>query len=392
MELDRVTYLLPTYTRYRVAVLDEIYKRIGNGFTVITLKERSLIPEQVALYMGSFPRRIVRGRPLVFDKEFKAGKGNSARVLLTPGLPFILNSLKPQLLISEAFSTWTIAVALLNYPLVIYWEGTHYTERNIKPWKSFIRYLITKQTKAFLVNGYLSKKYLMEKFGVQEECIFEGGLCSEPPPSQFITSVNRTRNAQSSSEPVKFIFCGQLVQRKGPEHLLQAVALLNRRENLSRDFSILILGDGSDRDALKHRAEELGIADKVAFKGFIQPDCVWPYYAESDVFVLPTLHDNWPLVVPEAMSMKLPVLLSRYAGNSYDLVREGENGFIFEPTDHERLADLMALYIEDVSLIEKHGQRSAEIVSRYNPTSAADVYLKAIDFAASRIKFKSQVL
>ncbi|BAU44004.1 hypothetical protein O77CONTIG1_03837 [Leptolyngbya sp. O-77] len=49
----------------------------------------------------------------------------------------------------------------------------------------------------------------------------------------------------------------------------------------------------------------------------------------------------------------------------------------------------MALYIEDVSLIEKHGKRSAEIVSRYNPASAAYVYLKAIDFAASRIKFKS---
>jgi glycosyltransferase involved in cell wall biosynthesis len=169
-----------------------------------------------------------------------------------------------------------------------------------------------------------------------------------------------------------------MIARKGVAHLLHATQSLDRRLGGSGQFEILLLGDGPERSRFEGLARELGIQHLVHFAGHVPPEEVWHYYEEVHVFVLPSLHEIWGLVVPEAMSMGLPVLISNRAGSVPDLVREGENGYSFDPEDHESLASHLEEYAKHPHLIRQHGERSMEIVSSYNPDASANAFLWAV--------------
>jgi len=140
----------------------------------------------------------------------------------------------------------------------------------------------------------------------------------------------------------------------------------------------LLLGDGPERPRYEGLARELGIQKRVHFAGYVPPHQVWRYYEEAHVFILPTLHEIWGTVVPEAMSMGLPVLVSNRAGSVPDLIREGENGHSFDPEDHASLASHLEEYVRNPHLIRRHGKRSLELVSPYNPQRTANAFLWAV--------------
>jgi glycosyltransferase involved in cell wall biosynthesis len=89
------------------------------------------------------------------------------------------------------------------------------------------------------------------------------------------------------------------------------------------------------------------------------------FYALADSFVLPSAYEEWGLVVNEAMACGLPVIVSRTAGCAEDLVRDGENGFRFEPTSASELAACLARLDESPSLRVLMGERSRDIVSNF---------------------------
>ena len=78
--------------------------------------------------------------------------------------------------------------------------------------------------------------------------------------------------------------------------------------------------------------------DKSIFlEGRINYDEVYKYYAIADVFVLPTLQDNWSLVIPEAMSCGLPVATSIYNGCHSELIHKDKNGITFDTFKQDSL-------------------------------------------------------
>jgi glycosyltransferase involved in cell wall biosynthesis len=87
-------------------------------------------------------------------------------------------------------------------------------------------------------------------------------------------------------------------------------------------------------------------------------------YARAGGLVVPSLIDPWGLVVNEAMASGLPVLVSRGCGCARTLVRDGENGWTFEPGDHEAIAGLMTrLSSLPWEQRERMGRCSREIVA-----------------------------
>lgn len=381
VSVERFVFLVPEYVSYRIPVFERLHNIFGNGFNIVTLAKSCLVDNRakLALEKGDFPKHQVPGIVIAFDKAFKQGKGTPSRILINPSLPFILIQLKPQIVMSEGFSVWTLTSILMGYPTIIFWEGgNEFTERTVKPWKVLLRKWMVKRVHAFVTNGHLSKKYLVEKLNAPEEKVLVGGMCSQPATVDLSSQIDfRDLNPDC----VNFVFCGSLISRKGVQHLLKAVSILKHGRKLEREFSVLLLGDGKERKEFEKIAEDLKIEDVTQFLGFVDPEVTWSYYAKSHVFILPTLHDNWPLVVPEAMFMKLPVLVSKYAGNVPDLVRDGENGYVFDPEDHSLLSSLMAKYINDRALIQEHGEKSLEIVTPFNPDTAAGKILTAIRIA-----------
>lgn len=375
---QKLIYMKQGFHPYKIPIFEELNSRAGKGgFQVIALKHPEEPNERLALSMGSFRRQLVYGKHLSLTRHHDEGRETALRFTIAPTLPLAIKRSHASVIISDTFTTWTLTAILMRYRVVIFWEGTFHTERTIGGLRRGLRRWMARRARAFVVNGTLSKKYLMDELNVSPDRIYVGGLCTSIPPTDAV----REPRIVPNEEPVKFLFAARLIEGKGARHLIEAASLLERNVATKSRFQITIVGDGPDRAWLEALCASSDTSRCITFTGYVNPADIWGHYGDSHVFVLPTLHDNWPLVVPEAMTTGLPVLLSNLAGSAPDLIEEDQNGYTFTPSDHEQLAQLMSRYIENHALIRQHGERSTQIVAPYTPSRIADVYWAAVQAA-----------
>jgi glycosyltransferase involved in cell wall biosynthesis len=96
------------------------------------------------------------------------------------------------------------------------------------------------------------------------------------------------------------------------------------------------------------------------------------YYGLAGAFVFPTHSDPWGLVVNEAMACALPVIASRAAGCTADLVGHGENGLVVDPGDVAQLVSAMTEIASSGDRREKMGAAGRERIARYSPVACAE--------------------
>jgi glycosyltransferase involved in cell wall biosynthesis len=96
------------------------------------------------------------------------------------------------------------------------------------------------------------------------------------------------------------------------------------------------------RESLNTQISNLNLQNHVLLPGFKQYADLPVYYALADAFIHASTTEQWGLVVNEAMSSGLPVIVSNRCGCALDLVQEGKNGFTFDPYNVGYLAQLMA--------------------------------------------------
>lgn len=179
------------------------------------------------------------------------------------------------------------------------------------------------------------------------------GLLEMPPgplPPRRLRRVGRNL-------PLNLLGVGRLVEKKGFRHALAGVAELTRR---GVDVRFRILGDGPLLDALRQEISRLGLADHVELPGAVKPAEVWDAYAWTDVFLFTGVvdaagdRDGLPNVVPEAMSLGLPVIAGREAGVG-EAVRDHETGLVVDVTDPVALADAIERLRADPDLRARLG-------------------------------------
>ena len=132
-------------------------------------------------------------------------------------------------------------------------------------------------------------------------------------------------------------FVGRLVGLKNIPTLVRAF------EPLKEQAKLVIIGDGPERDALQ------SLAPEALFTGQLSGDELLAWYNLIDILVLPSTQEAYGAVTGEALMAGAKVVVSSRAG-SKDLVREGENGFIFDPSDVPGLTDCMGRLLEEIPL------------------------------------------
>ncbi|HZN97923.1 MAG TPA: glycosyltransferase family 4 protein, partial [Gemmatimonadales bacterium] len=246
---------------------------------------------------------------------------------LNPGYLTDLLRLRPDAIITTEMGFRSlVALAygqMFRRPVWVWWGGTCHTERGIGKIKRAFRRRFVPRVRRWLSYGATSTEYLAS-LGADPERVVELQNCV--PEIQYTEAV--TPALQLSPRPV--VLCaGRLVPGKGVDLLLHAA---HRAQAEGRMFSLLIVGDGPERQSLEQAAVDLALAN-VHFRGACPAEDMAAVYRSADVLVFPTLDDVWGLVVNEALWSGLPALVSVYAGCAREIVPRENTFDPLDPTD-----------------------------------------------------------
>ena len=143
------------------------------------------------------------------------------------------------------------------------------------------------------------------------------------------------RSLKSLTQPVRFLFSGSLIERKGVDILAEAFTRL-----VTRGVEATLTFVGSGPLEAKLRKLTSSVAAQVEFLGFRQWDELPAIYARADVLCAPSRYDGWGLIVPEGLAAGMPVIASNMMGAARELIT-GENGWLVRAGSLDDLMDAM---------------------------------------------------
>lgn len=128
-------------------------------------------------------------------------------------------------------------------------------------------------------------------------------------PFCYVTEKTDIPPNEQAAGPPRFLFVGQLIDRKGVDLLLRAIAGMPGVE-------LEVIGDGPQRDVLQARARDLAIGPRVRWCGKLDQTAIPARLSSGWAVVLPSRHDGWGAVVNEALMVGTPVICSAACGAS----------------------------------------------------------------------------
>ena len=371
----KILWISPWFGNYRIPVYEYLNKLSKGNFYIICSEENTsdLVREKLKTTLGK-NAIIMSGEKRTTMGNEESDFANSALVIKRqPGLYKKVKEVKPDVVITEGFGGWAPAgiryAVLHRKKLCMFYERTAYVERNSPQWRSWYRRIVGMPVDHFLINGTLTEQYLNEGLHFKHTPKVKGCMCADSfGLAEAVKTVTDADKQVLSKElnlkgGLTYLFVGQMVERKGIEQLLDAwTAHIEKHP----DDNLIVIGRGILLDKMK---EQYDSCSSVHILGAVNYDLLYRYYALCDVFIMPTLEDNWCLVIPEAMACGKPVASSIYNGGHYELVQNGVNGYNFDPLKKEEILDTLDKF--HGADLEAMGKKSVEIESNFTPDKAA---------------------
>lgn len=148
---------------------------------------------------------------------------------------------------------------------------------------------------------------------------------------QVIPNAVNVINTVTSIKKKQIVTVGRLSKEKGHIYLIRAFASLKET-----DWSLHIVGDGSERNKLENETDILNIRDRVFFYGHLKDFS--QILGESEIFVLPSLYEGFPNALVEAMSVPLACISSNCVAGPGDIIQDNINGLLVPTADTEALS------------------------------------------------------
>lgn len=368
--MRKVAILINMPAPYRVALFDELAKNPNYDITVIysTLLEDD---RKWDINKDYFKHKYIFLKVKTIKLKHKSiHKYKFIHIPLN--VIKTLKKLNPDIIIGQEYSP---AVSLAfnwakkNNKRYISWsDGTLHHEKNINFVQRYLRKRICSNSDAFIASSTKTKEAQIS-YGASENKIFL---------SILTVDLKKYLNTKESYNNKSLIYVGSLLKGKGLDLLFNAL------KDVKNEFTLNIIGDGEEEENLKELAKKLKIYDRINFLGFRQRDDIVEYYKKSDIFVFPTRRDCFGLVITEAMCAGLPVIVSKYAGGAYDLIEEGENGFIIDPYDSVELKEKIEFLLSNANIIKEMGTKSHERVKKFSVENGARGFYQAVGYVEEK--------
>lgn len=147
----------------------------------------------------------------------------------------------------------------------------------------------------------------------------------------YISEYKRIYNLENT--PI-ILYTGRLVEVKGLDLLIQAFAKAK-----IKDYKLILVGDGNQKEILQKLAQKLQIANRVIFAGYYSGNALYAWYDLANFFILPSRYEPFGAVVNESLIYGCPVVASQFIG-ALDFITN-ENGMIFNPLNEENFIDTL---------------------------------------------------
>lgn len=167
----------------------------------------------------------------------------------------------------------------------------------------------------------------------------------------------------------RILAVGRLHRQKGFDILLDAFA---RTAANAPGWQLEIIGDGPLRDALAAQAEQLGLSDRVRWRGAVAE--IGPHYRDAAIFVLPSRYEGTPNVLLEAMAHGLAVIVSDASPGPLDLVEDNVNGRVVPAEDPVALAAAIDELIASPDVRQRLGEAARARVADMSPERVLAVW------------------
>lgn len=178
-------------------------------------------------------------------------------------------------------------------------------------------------------------------------------------------NTEKFKPGKNKSDKFQVLTVARLTERKRIQDLIKAM-------KSTEDIELKIVGEGEMESELKEKTADLGIEDKVEFKGYIPHEELPQLYSKADVFVLPSLNEGMSNAVLEAMSSGLPIITTDTGGT--DELLHG-NGEIVPKESPKSIQKKIKHYKNNPNSRKEHGNKSRELSKKMSWKKLAELYV-----------------
>jgi glycosyltransferase involved in cell wall biosynthesis len=301
-----------------------------------------------------------------------------------------LRARRPQVLICYGWASPIARLALLygtlaRIPVVLYgdttWQHSAAQGRH-RVLRALVLRVLMRASAGAISTGAFNREFYIS-CGMDPRHIWPGVCPADTELFGMARAMSRTPPGAGPT-PLRIGFAGKLIARKGVDELLRAAALLPA----ARDWSVTVVGDGPLRPELQALAAELGLAERVTFRGFANTTEMPALLAAFDVMVVPSRWDMRALVTIEAMAAGAAVIVSDATAvwGPGDLVEDGVSGLVYRSGDPAALGRQLGRLLEDPGLLATLRATAAARVTEFGPDAFARTMASAIRGLQERAK------
>lgn len=255
-----------------------------------------------------------------------------------------------------------IYMRIRKIPYILNLDGAlMYTLKTKNKMNLFLRKIMFQGAKYYLTTNDESIKYL-ESFGIGKNKIFKYRFSSVLRKDIIDNIINQNKKdmlkmSLGIKEKKIILSVGQFIFRKGFDILLKS------KKYIDTNVGLYIIG-GNVTEEYNKLIRDYNLKN-VHFLGFKPKEELEKYYEVSDIFVLPTRHDEWGLVINEAIAKGLPVITTNHCGAGLELIKNYENGFSVHTEDYVTLGWKINKILDDEKLKKSMEENNYKLASEY---------------------------
>lgn len=311
---------------------------------------------------------VVRQRTLTFQRQWRTAVFSEPHELHVPYDTWLqLRRWRPDVILTGELGARSLqAVAFARStrtPVVIWAMLSDHLENGRGRVRTAARKWLARNASSIIVNGESGARYF-HRLGTKDEQLRR---VHQAVDMRALMSVPLERAAD---DEYHLLHVGSISERKGA-HVLFGGVRSWAESNAHARVKLTLVGDGPLRGALER--QKLPDNVRVRWAGSVAYDELPRWYAQGGVLLFPSFGDEWGLVVNEALAAGVPVAGSCYSQAVEELIRDGENGWLFVPDNEDSIVDVLdRIYATDCGQLHAMRVKARESVRGLTPEYTAE--------------------